>query len=243
MKKIISSGLVGFFALISFATDLHGAENSGIVITWSSMVDIWEIKDPYEQCLAYVKLKKIEGTDCKKIAESIKQKSQINNNRGVATLPENPKTTNPTTWTGSNGTGERITKPIKMAPLPEILPPIRQCIVAGPDCDGSETTKPDWKLLMASIEKLSPQEKLELARMIRGYLESKKIKVPSIDLYVPRKDEIKNAIDTKKQEILIIKDEKKDAIRIKQETVRAQLKIKQEEISKNYTGHVTLMKQ
>ena len=242
MKKIISTGLVGCFMLMSFGTDLHGAENSGIVITWSSMVDIWEIKDPYEQCLAYVKLKKIEGTDCKKIAESIKQKSQINNNRGVAILPENPKTTNPTIWTGSTGTGGRITKPIKMAPLPEVLPPIRQCIVAGPDCDGYELSKPDWILLMASIGKLSPKEKLELARMIRSYLESKKIKVPSIDLYVPRKDDTKNAIDTKKQEILIIKDEKK-SIRDKQEAVRAQLKIQQEETSKNYTGHVTLMKQ
>ena len=255
MKKIISSGIIGCFALMSFATDLHGMEASGILITGTSntTVDIGEIKDPYEQCLAYVKLKKIEGTDCKKIADSIKQKTQINNNRGTAILDESPKKpdpkpTNPPTWTPSTGIENKLTKPIKIVPLPERLPPIKQCLMAGPGCDGTGVfatgaLQSDIKWLLRAIEKLSPQEKLELAKIIRSYLESKKIKVPSIDLYIPRKDEIKNAIDTKKQEILVIKDEKMDAIRMKQEAIRAQFKAEPDELQKNYTGHVTLMKQ
>lgn len=200
MKKIIIAGTLGFYMLMSFSTDAHGAEATGIVITSSTSVDIGEIKDPYEQCLAYVKLKKIEGTDCKKIAESIRQKMEKSQNP--------PKIITP-----------------KPTPLPERLPPIRECLMAGSDCNwGGTIQNPDFKWLMGAIEKLSPQEKIELAKMIRSYLQSKNVKTPSIDVYIPKKDEMKTAIENKKQEIQIMKNTKQEEIRTKQEAMRARLK-------------------
>lgn len=68
------------------AAAMVNQEISGVVVTGVSTTEVTKIQDPYEQCLAYVKLKQIEGVDCKaKVAA-------IQNMRGTAILNETGST-------------------------------------------------------------------------------------------------------------------------------------------------------
>lgn len=75
--------VLGSIVLVSLQMDVFATETvdptiTGTVVTGGIDMNasIMMIKDPYEQCLAYTKYKKITNIDCKKKAEEIKQKKE-----------------------------------------------------------------------------------------------------------------------------------------------------------------------
>jgi hypothetical protein len=107
-------------------------EVSGIVITGpSTVIDSTKIQDPYEQCLAYVKLKQIEGVDCKvKFAAIQNMRGTAILNETGSTQPKSPIVTMPPVKEG-----------ISLSEINQIKNPYEQCLayvklkeIAGVDC-------------------------------------------------------------------------------------------------------------
>ncbi len=90
MQKIFKWILLGSILLVSIQATVFGTESVNMVptekdlpIKWTVVTggidinaSILAIKDPYEQCLAYTKLKNITDVDCKVKVDAIKKKQE-----------------------------------------------------------------------------------------------------------------------------------------------------------------------
>lgn len=149
-----------------------------------ALSEIIKIKNPLEQCLAYVKLKKITGIDCKIKAKAIetaniqKKEGKILNQSGSTQtggiLP--PKTPRPPIATPTKGTSTQV-------------------------------KESEIQSLVGAIEKLSPADRLALTKIIQEFLKSKNKNTPIKTIVVEKKiatkntqaqqqDKIKNETDT-----------------------------------------------
>lgn len=146
-----------------------------------SLTEIIKIKDPLEQCLAYVKLKKIDGIDCKIKAKAIETTS---------TQKKDGKILN---QSGSTQTGGIL--PPK-TPRPPIATPTK-----GTSTQAKES---EIQSLVGAIEKLSPADRLALTKIIQEFLKSKNKKTPIKTIVVEKKIATKN---TQTQQQDKIKDE------------------------------------
>lgn len=144
----------------------------------SALSEINKIQDPYERCVAYVELKKLEGIDCKMKTETMRPKAEPKMQKNISETnlvvwsgAIQPKPPRPPMGTGAmTGTGMKIEKN-------------RECIAPGscgqglpPVGTGAKMIESDIKYLTMVVGKLKPEQRLELMKMIRKYLESKGIK-------------------------------------------------------------------
>jgi hypothetical protein len=175
-----------------------------------TLTTINNIKDPYEQCLAYVKFKKIEGIDCKTKIEAIK------NAKGTITgtgdmLPKIPRL--PVGTGGTIGTQECRAPGSCGQGLPPIATQMGQ----------------DMQYIGAAIMKLNDTDRAELVKLVRAYLNTKWVKIQTQEVTNDRKDEIKNIRNEMKDTVQEIKVKNRDEIRAQQEIFRAKI----QEMKKN----------
>jgi gas vesicle protein len=218
MNRAIIGALVGVITLATISWT-SATENS------PTISDINAIRDPYEQCLAYVKLKKIENIDCRaKVAEIIKNTRSgailIGTGSTKPRIPELPKPYHPLTETGTTtGTGIKQDRPECRAPgsCGQGLPPI------------ATQMGHDMQYIGAALMKLNDADRAELIKIIAAYLNSKGIKAPAQDIVNDRKEEIKNIRNEMKDTVKEIKVKNRDEIRAQQEAYRAKI----QEMKKN----------
>ncbi len=116
--------------------------------------------------------------------------------------------------------------------------------------------KHEMEGLKDAMEKLTPEQRVELAKMIRTYLESKGIQVPTPEVKKgegERKgwdgsikgnktpDEVKAQREIMKEKIKVQREIMKEKIKVQREIMKEKIKALKEK-QKEYTGHVTLMK-
>lgn len=197
-------------------------------LPWASnntdtFAEISKIQSPYEQCLAYVKMKKLENFDCK-----LKTESMLN-----------------TRWTGT--TSQTAPKP-ELKPEPKIQPPqpVGTGAMGGSGMKLERIPKklsPTWtgatrdnemKNLGIALGKLTLTQRMELMKMIRNYLESKGIKNQNPE---DKKESSTNKDEDSNKKWPLTREEILANQQALQEKVRA-LKEKQKE----YTGNITLNK-
>jgi hypothetical protein len=144
-----------------------------------TLAEIIKIKNPLEQCLAYVNLKKITGVDCKIKAKAIEAANSQKKDGKVLiqtgwVLP--PKT-----------------------PRPAVTSPTKET--------SGQIGESEIQYLIGAIEKLSPADRLALTKIIQEFLKSKNTKTPIKTIVVEKKiatkntqiqqqDKIKNETDT-----------------------------------------------
>ena len=216
MNKFILWSLIWALALTWIIFNVSAQER----LPWAnnntdSLSEINKIQNPYEQCLAYVKMKKLENFDCKLQAESMK----------------------PVQWTGtmiqtwskmqppqSGGTGAVGGSGMKLDKFPKRVPLVWTGAVR----------EAEMKSLGMAIGKLTPTQRMELMKMIRNYLESKGVKNQNPE---DKKESSTNKDEDSNKKIPLTREEILANQQALQEKVRA-MKEKQKE----YTGHITLNK-
>lgn len=138
----------------------------------SPLSEVNLIQSPYEQCLAYAKMKKLENFDCKVKVESMRNTPGTGAMSPMEPKPEpkwEPKRLPPRAQMEKDplmGSGTKLEKD------PKRLPPVGSGAIM-------ET---EMKNLFMAIGKLTPVQRAELMKMIRNYLESKGVKNTNPDV-------------------------------------------------------------
>lgn len=164
----------------------------------AAISEINKIQDPYERCVAYVKLKKLEGIDCKMKTETMKPKEE---KREEPKIQKNITEPNSTRYDKEHNMNESRPTQSKENPLQK---PSQASMRTGAMMES------EMKYLGMMIGKLNPEQRMELMKMIRTYLESKGIKNPSSEIK-------KNENEQKGQEISAKEKKVKEEMRAKQE--------------------------
>lgn len=202
--------MIGTISIVTIL-GVSAAENG------STLSDINKIKDPYEQCLAYIKIKWITNVDCKTRVESMKQTQE-------------PKKEERKDDHMMRGTGI-LSQSGVIQPRPP-RPPIGSGAMMGIRNNLSEQ---EIKWLGLAMGKLKLEERMELMKMIRTYLESKGVRLPTPEI---KKDENKKGWDGSIKWNSVTQENKKQ-----QEAMKEFIKALQEKArQKTYTDHTALMK-
>lgn len=190
----------------------------------SSLSEVNLIQSPYEQCLAYAKMKKLENFDCKVKIESMRNTLGTGTMSPVEPKPEpkrEPKRLPPPSQMEINplmGSGTKMEKDLKR------LPPV----------GSGAMMETEIKNLFVAMGKLTPVQRAELMKIIRNYLESKGTKNTNPD--------VKKEISERKGWDGSVKWKlPQKEIQTNQQALQEKIKALKEK-QKQYTGHVTLMK-
>jgi hypothetical protein len=129
-----------------------------------TLAEIIKIKNPLEQCLAYVNLKKITGVDCKIKAKAIESANSQKKDGKILNQ------------TGSTQT-EWVLPP--KSPRPPVTSPTKET--------SGQIGESEIQSLIGAIEKLSPADRLALTKIIQDFLKSKNTKTPIKTIVLEKK--------------------------------------------------------
>jgi len=216
---------------------LTGTVITGSVPTGPDMTleNILKIKNPYEQCLAYVAYKKLSNANCKERMDTPPKWNEPSTSTGSreTLLPKS----NIENCTPGTRCEEKKTNTWSVIP-PQIKPPVTCSTVAGWACEksppktntGTNSDENEMKEIIVKISQLKTEERRELIKIIRAYLNSKHpitteiIKNKKNDDTTSKNPEVKNTQEAKKTQ----------EIKIKQEELRQ----KQIELQKKYIEQI-----
>ncbi len=207
MNRVITGALVGIVSITTLG-GVFAAEST------NTTARIMQIRDPLEQCLAYVKMKWLTNIDCKAKIASMKQENQLprrvekKDNRMMQWTGMMMSSRSPRPPMGSGammGSGMRLDHECS-APgsCGQWLPPPARWT-------GSQMMiEQQMKWLGMAMTKLTPEQRDELMKTVRSYLESKWVTLPTQEAMKNMKGDMKDEIKDMKSQIKNKKEEKND---------------------------------